>query len=616
MKSLWVVVVSVTLVLTACNEESSKVEESNENELQSIKAEPSHNADEEYYTEKFRPQYHFSAERGNLADPNGLVYFKGEYHLFFQQNGQWGHAVSKDLIHWKHLDLALTYGKLGQSLSGSVVVDENDTSGFFDGESGLVAIYTNSKDGIESQSIAYSRDNGRTWKKYEGNPVINNPDIKDFRDPKVIWHEETKKWVMVVSTNKTAQFYSSKNLKDWEYLSEFGSGEGLQTAVWECPSLFQLPVDGDSDRQKWVLHVSVGDNEVTNGSTAQYFIGEFDGKKFTNDYSSDTVLTTDYGKDFYAAQTYSNLPEDRGQVWLGWMSNWRYPYQVPTEPWMGAMSIPRKLQLITNDSGDIRLIQKPVEELNKLRQGEINYKDLKIDGSKTLEGVKGTAFEFKAEMSWEDADQFGLKVRKSSNEETIIGYDVVNKEIYVDRSNAGLSTLVDRNGDDFQFGSKYTAPLVSSDNTITIHGYVDESSIELFVNDGERVLTNLIYPESTSDSIELFSNNGETILNNFTFYPMKSVWRKNSENKLSRLVVNEKSLDIEIGEEKQLKAITKPDWVNSDDADISWEIADDQIAELKQKENGTYIKGLQKGATSVKVSYKNISETIEVFVFK
>lgn len=616
MKSVWLVVIYVLLLLTGCSEESSQIEgEDTENDLQSIKAEPSHEADEDYYTEKFRPQYHFSAERGNLADPNGLVYFKGEYHLFFQQNGQWGHAVSKDLIHWKHLDLALTYGELGQSLSGSVIVDENDTSGFFDGSPGLVAIYTNSKDGIESQSIAYSRDNGRTWEKYEGNPVINNPGIKDFRDPKVIWHKKTKKWVMVVSTNKTVQFYSSKNLKDWEYLSEFGSGEGLQTAVWECPSLFQLPVDGNSDQQKWVLHVSVGDNEVTNGSTAQYFIGEFDGKKFTNDYTSDTVLTTDYGKDFYAAQTYSNLPEDRGQIWLGWMSNWRYPYQVPTEPWMGTMSIPRKLQLITNNSGDIRLIQKPVEELNKLRQKKINYKDLIIDGSKTLEGVKGTSFEFKAELSWEDADQFGLKVRKSSNEETIIGYDVVNKEIYVDRSYAGLSTLVDRNGNDFQFGRKYTAPLVSSNNMITIHGYVDESSVELFVNDGEIVLTNLIYPKSTSNSVELFSENGETTLNYFTFYPMKSVWRKNSENKLSRLVVNEKSLDIEIGEEKQLKAITKPDWVKNDE-DISWEIADDQIAELKQKENGTYIKGLQKGNTSVKVMYKNLSKTIEVYVFK
>src|SRR5699024_2446538 len=187
-------------------------------------------------------------------------------------------------------------------------------------------------------------DRGRTWERYDDNPVIENPGIKDFRDPKVFWHEESQKWVMAVSTNQSVTFYNSDNLIDWEYQSRFGDEEGSHVAVWETPDIFQLPVDGDEEHKKWVLHVGVGDNDVTNGSTSQYFIGEFDGKRFINDNSPDTVLTTDYGQDFYAAQSFNHMSEKDGRrIWLGWMVNWRYPYQSPTEPWMGSMSIPREL---------------------------------------------------------------------------------------------------------------------------------------------------------------------------------------------------------------------------------------------------------------------------------
>src|SRR5690625_3036859 len=194
------------------------------------------------------------------------------------------------MVHWEHFPIALDYDELGQALSGSVVVDWNDSSGLFDGDAGLVAIYTNTKGG-EAQSIAYSRDKGRTWERYDDNPVIKNPNIKDFRDPKVFWHEETEKWVMVVSTDQSVTFYNSNNLIDWERQSEFGNEEGSHVAVWETPDMFQLPVNGDENNKKWVLHVSIGDNEITDGSTAQYFIGEFDGSEFVNDHSAETVLT-------------------------------------------------------------------------------------------------------------------------------------------------------------------------------------------------------------------------------------------------------------------------------------------------------------------------------------
>ncbi|WP_052361670.1 glycoside hydrolase family 32 protein [Geomicrobium sp. JCM 19038] len=291
-----------------------------------------------YYTERYRPQYHFSTPEGNLADPNGLVYYKNHYHLFHQKDGNWAHAVSKDLLHWNHLPIALEHDELGQALSGSIIVDRSDCSGLFNGGEGLLAFYTSTAGG-EAQSLAYSTDEGVTWQRYKKNPIIENPGIKDFRDPKVIWHEPTNHWVMVVSTDQTVTFYRSKNFVDWTYTSQFGMKEGLHAAVWECPDLFSLPIDGRQEEQKWVLHVSVGDNDETKGSTAQYFIGEFDGRIFHNHNDSSEVLITDFGQDFYAAQTFSHLSSRT--IWLGWMANWRYPYQSPTSPWMGAMSFPR-----------------------------------------------------------------------------------------------------------------------------------------------------------------------------------------------------------------------------------------------------------------------------------
>ncbi|MGO0257971.1 glycoside hydrolase family 32 protein [Priestia aryabhattai] len=561
------------------------------------------------YNELYRPQYHFSQPEGNLADPNGLIFYKGEYHLFHQQNGTWAHAISKDLTHWKHMPVAFGHDKLGQAISGSAVVDWNDTSGFFDGKSGLVAIFTNTLDGLEQQSLAYSKDNGRTWTKYKGNPVIPNNEGKDFRDPKVFWHEETKQWVMVVSTNQSVTFYGSKNLKKWTRMSRFGDQEGSHVAVWECPDLFQLPVD-DSGKKKWVLHVSVGDNDETNGSTAQYFIGEFDGKEFKNDNGPETVLTTDVGQDFYAGQTFSDIPKKDGRrIWIGWMSNWRYPYQSPTSPWMGNMSIPRELKLRTMENGEIKLVQEPVDELKQLRATTTKFKPFTFEGNKKITNFKGSTFEFEAEMTWKEIRELGIRVRQgdSGKEHTDIGLDVKNHKVFIDRTNAGLKELIDRNGKPFAFGSRHETDYPKNRKKIKIHGFVDESSVEVFINDGEQTFTNLIYTNPANRGIELYSKGGKVRVDSLQFHHLNSIWRdKLKKDKLERITLSEQAVVLKIGEKKDVQAVAKPDWLDYK-GELKWEVTDRSIVKVSTEARGSEgtLGGLKIGNTTIKISDKS-----------
>ncbi|OIJ22462.1 levanase [Anaerobacillus alkalidiazotrophicus] len=576
-----------------------------------------HDASDEYYTELYRPQYHFSTPVGNLADPNGLIYFKGEYHLFHQKNGHWAHAISKDLIHWSHQPIALDHDDLGQALSGSAVVDWNDTTGFFNGKAGLVAIYTNTAGG-EAQSIAFSSDRGRTWERYEGNPVIKNPGIKDFRDPKVFWHDETEKWVMVVSTDKSVTFFNSDNLIEWEYLSRFGDGQGLQVAVWECPDLFRLPVNGEDGNEKWVLHVSVGDNNETNGSTAQYFIGEFDGKEFINEYPADHILITDYGQDFYAAQSFSDIPvKDGRKIWLAWMANWRYPYQSPTDPWKGAMSIPRELSLRTVEDGKIRLFQEPISEIESLRATEYSINNFHLEGNHRIDDFSGTTFEFEATITWEDVEEFGIRVRQADDEETVIGINTKTEKVFVDRTNSGLQRLIDRNGSFFDFGSLYETDYPTKQKNIKLRGFVDESSVELFVNDGEIVFTNLIYTKPTNNGIELYTKGGSIDIESLNFYHLHSTWRNQPpNNKISQIVVNEERVHITIDEEEKLQAQVKPDWLRIKGEDLVWSVEDPEIIELSLDGMNATIRGKKEGTTQVIITDLNnlVEKSISVRV--
>ena len=298
---------------------------------------------ENSYSEPFRPQFHFTPQEKWMNDPNGLVYNDGVYHLFYQYYPDdivwgpmhWGHATSKDMIHWDHKPIALYPDELGLIFSGSAVVDSNNSSGFGTKENPpLVAIFTyhlmegekaGRKD-FQTQGIAYSLDNGNTWTKYEGNPVIGNDGIKDFRDPKVFWDEDTSQWVLILVAGDHAKFYKSSNLKDWELMSEFGKDKGAHGGVWECPDLFKLKV-GETEEEKWVLLISINPGAPNGGSGTQYFVGEFDGTNFTTNHED--IKWLDYGMDNYAGVTYNNVP-NKDRLFIGWMSNWNYARDTPT----------------------------------------------------------------------------------------------------------------------------------------------------------------------------------------------------------------------------------------------------------------------------------------------
>ncbi|MCY9033175.1 GH32 C-terminal domain-containing protein [Bacillus inaquosorum] len=489
-------------------------------------------ADSSYYDEDYRPQYHFTPEANWMNDPNGMVYYAGEYHLFYQYHPygmqwgpmHWGHAVSKDLVTWKHLPVALYPDEKGTIFSGSAVVDRNNTSGFQTGEEKpLVAIYTQDREGHQVQSIAYSNDKGRTWTKYAGNPVIPNPGKKDFRDPKVFWYEKEKKWVMLLAAGDRILIYTSKNLKQWTYASEFGQGQGSHGGVWECPDLFELPVDGNPNQKKWVMQVSVGNGAVSGGSGMQYFVGDFDGTHFKNENPSDKVLWTDYGKDFYAAVSWSDIPSSDGRrLWLGWMSNWQYANDVPTSPWRSAASIPRELKLKTLTWG-VRVVQTPVKELQTIRGTSKKWKNQTISpaSQNVLAGLSGDAYELHAEfqVSPGSAPEFGFKVRTGENQFTKVGYDRKNTKLFVDRSESGNVTF----NPTFNTGIQ-TAPLKPVNGTIKMRIFVDRSSVEVFGNDGQQVITDIILPDRSSKGLELYAENGGVKLKSLTIYPLKKVW--------------------------------------------------------------------------------------------
>lgn len=489
-------------------------------------------ADSSYYDEDYRPQYHFTPEANWMNDPNGMVYYAGEYHLFYQYHPyglqwgpmHWGHAVSKDLVTWEHLPVALAPDDKGTIFSGSAVVDRNNTSGFQTGkEKPLVAIYTQDREGHQVQSIAYSNDKGRTWTKYAGNPVIPNPGKKDFRDPKVFWYEKENKWVMVLAAGDRILIYTSKNLKQWTYASEFGQGEGSHGGVWECPDLFELPVDGNPNQKKWVMQVSVGNGAVSGGSGMQYFVGDFDGTHFKNENPSNKVLWTDYGKDFYAAVSWSDIPSSDGRrLWLGWMSNWQYANDVPTSPWRSAASIPRELKLKTLTEG-VRVVQTPVKELQTIRGTSKSWKNQTISptSQNVLAGLSGDTYELHAEfqVTPSSAAEFGFKVRTGRNQFTKVGYDRKNKKLFVDRSESGNITF----NPTFNTG-KQTAPLKPVNGKVKMRIFVDRSSVEVFGNDGQQVITDIILPDRSSKGLELYAANGSVKLKSLTIYPLKKVW--------------------------------------------------------------------------------------------
>ncbi len=451
-----------------------------------------------YYDETYRPSIHFTPEKFWVNDPNGMVYYDGEYHLFYQFNPygpkwghmSWGHAVSTDMIHWEELSPALYPDELGDIFSGSIVIDKNNSAGF--GKDAMVAIYT-SNGAKQTQCIAYSLDKGRTFTKYEYNPVLvsDNPDLKDFRDPKVFWHEASGKWVMSLATHKSITFYSSSDLLKWNKLSEF-KDLGMRDHVWECPDLFPLQYNGQT---KWVLLVSINPGAPNGGSGTQYFIGDFNGTTFTADLSVPYPIWIDYGKDNYAGVTWDNVPQTDGRrLQIGWMSNWQYAGDVPTNTWRGGMTMPKELTLKTHPNGYPVLASGFVTEISKIGA---NWSTLTASNNEFKLGDVNDSYQLNIDMNIGAGSNKTLKLENEMGENFVITIDRSNNTFVTNRKQSGDV------GFSSSFAAVSTAPLNVNSNNISLSIVVDKGSVEVLVNDGVSQQTNLVFPKKLYNKVIL-----------------------------------------------------------------------------------------------------------------
>lgn len=468
------------------------------------------------FKDKYRPQIHFSAKKNWINDPNGMVFLNGDYHLFYQYNPMgtswgnmsWGHAVSKDLFHWKHLPVALFPDDLGAIFSGSAVIDKHNTAGF--GKNALVAIYTSAGD-QQTQSIAYSTDNGRSFKKYEGNPVLPNPGINDFRDPKVFWHEESEAWIMSLATYNSITLYGSDNLLNWERLSSFEYYDGLPYGVWECPDLISMEYGGE---KKWVLIVST--NGAPNGGTGiQYFVGDFNGVDFVLE-SAPYPLWLDYGKDNYAGVTWSNDPNSRNLL-IGWMSNWQYAGQTPTDQFRGAMTLPRELFLDANQDGHLIVCSKIVEEIGLISSSPIDLFTGSVTDRVKMDLNAEDAFDLSISITGLKNSGSILELRNSYDEFVSISYDIITSELIFERTNSGGSYISN------EFREKIVCPVILRESGLDLQIIVDQSSVEIFVNGGISSQTNLVFPQEIFN--ELILTGKDNAFNaDVNFTSLRSVW--------------------------------------------------------------------------------------------
>ncbi|KAL4884638.1 glycosyl hydrolase [Aspergillus karnatakaensis] len=491
------------------------------------------------YNELYRPQYHFSPAHGWINDPNGLLYADGIYHLFYQHNPggvehtaiSWGHATSEDLAHWEEQPVALQArgypGNVTEMFfSGSAVVDEMNTSGFGqEGEASMVAIYTSfypieqtlpsGKHVLanqQSQSIAYSLDKGTTWTTYdEANPVILDP-------PSPYKDQYKEKWILVMALSEAHKLliYTSTDLKNWTYTSEFGPYNAVG-GVWECPSFFPLPVDGDESNVKWVAIIGLnpGGPPGTVGSGNQYILGQFNGTHFIPDRDSihedGKANWMDYGPDYYAALVWNGLPEFQRTV-IAWMSNWQYAQKLPTRGWRNAMTVARRLGLKTVN-GNVTLVQEPEGAWRDITgEPTISRSSSFSEGVHYLGGVGKTldlnlTFNDRDSSKTQSETTFGISVLATKNftRETVVGYDFATKQIFIDRRNSGNSSF------DNTFASVYHAPLSPNENgTISLRVFVDRSSVEVFGGVGETSITAIVFPEVDGVYARLFSKGGKT----------------------------------------------------------------------------------------------------------
>lgn len=472
--------------------------------------------------ETYRPVYHHTPVYGWMNDPNGMFYKDGVYHLYFQYNPYgsmwanmtWGHSTSTDLTHWTYEGTAIVPDAWGAIFSGSCVVDKDNTAGF--GKGAVVAFYTSAKStpwgDVQSQSMAYSLDNGKTFIKYEHNPILTSTE-RDFRDPKVFWYAPGKHWVMMLAVGQEMQIYSSGNLKEWKKESSFGAMQGAHGGVWECPDLVEVAVEGSKEK-KWVLICNLNPGGPFGGSAAQYFVGSFDGKKFVNESPTQTKWL-DWGKDNYATVTWSNAPAGRC-IALGWMSNWQYANNVPTTQYRSANTLARDLTLY-RAGGELYLKSKPSPEIKKARAEEKKISTFEVKGNYEVASLladnKG-AYEIEMTIENKGTSKIDFSLMNEKGEKVAMYYDVVRKQFVMDRS---ASAVVGFSRD---FPAVTVAPVRNTDQ-IHLRLFIDRSSVEAFGEDGEYVMTNLVFPAEPYNRMVFSSDKGSYIVKSMNVYRLQ-----------------------------------------------------------------------------------------------
>lgn len=484
---------------------------------------------------RYRPQHHYTADRNWLNDPNGLVYANGTYHLFYQHNPfgnvwgnmSWGHATSTDLLHWDEQPVAIACDEREAIYSGSAVLDAHNTSGFGTPEKPpLVAVYTSAYspasplNGRQAQSLAYSTDDGATWTKYAGNPVLDRASA-DFRDPKVFWYngDAGSYWVMVAveAQDREAVLYKSADLKTWEYLSTFGPANATG-GVWECPDLFELPVDGDAGNTKWVLVVNLSPGGIAGGSGGQYFIGTFDGVAFVSGTTVTEGLQTDdsrmaeygwldWGRDYYAAVSFSNAPDGR-RLMIGWMNNWQYCAVTPTSGWRSAMSLVREVRLATR-GGRLVLLQDAVDPFAEAPALSYSMASQPLAAGITWlpPEASGDVLRIDVELEPGPAGETGLLLRAGDGERTVLAYDPGPGVLSLDRRASGNTEFHEA----FASVERVAVPLEEGRLRLRIH--LDRCSVEVFAQDGLATITDQIFPAESSTAVALFADrDGGTVV--------------------------------------------------------------------------------------------------------
>lgn len=517
---IWLALIGFVLSIFSCKQEMKRNENISVEEAVS------------YYTEKYRPQFHFTPEEKWMNDPNGLVYHKGIYHLFYQYYPDstvwgpmhWGHAVSKDLVRWKHKPIALFPDENGLIFSGSAVIDKENTAGFGTKEKpAMVAIFTyhdmkgeqSGKKDFQTQGIAYSLDDGDSWTKYEGNPVIGNDGIKDFRDPKVFWNDKEQNWTMLLVAGNHLQIWNSLNLKDWKKVSEFGKDKGAHGGVWECPDLFPLKIEG-SDEEKWVLLISINPGAPNGGSGTQYFIGDFDGTTFTTGQVESRWI--DLGRDNYAGVTYNDAPSNE-RIFIGWMSNWDYARDTPTEKWRSAMTVPRKLTL-RRIGDELSLFNYPVANFD--RHVALAYPESELNIQENRKRVIPLKYSNQSQLKFTLNDpNVHMYFSNDSGDSLSIQIDGDKKMVNFDRRKSGKIDF----SEDFAPSVQQMKIPNLPDEPVEILILLDHSSIEMFMNGGQYVITNQLFPTNFYTAMTIINTSDENLkIDDLTEHKIERIW--------------------------------------------------------------------------------------------